>query len=180
MSGLLVKLRGRAAQAQRSAASFDHADMSSHLITFGVLILLLPSTSLAQAKTRAVVLPETSADQVKQLCSRPGPPKFSGPWKPTEADIQTMESHFMRIADLRTESGIVGVRIDHPDRNYRQYLGIMIENRKFIFINAFCDDKPPEDWLNRVVDICDGGCSWGVVYEVATGKFSHLEMNGVA
>src|SRR5258705_5909881 len=120
--------------------------MSSHsLITFGVLILLLPSTSLGQAKTRAVVLPETSADQVKQLCSRPGPPKFGGTWKSVEADIQTMESHLSRIADLRTESGIVGVRIDHPDRYYRPYLGIIIENRKFIFINAFCDDKPPED-----------------------------------
>jgi len=91
-----------------------------------------------------------------------------------------MESHLSRIAGLRTESGIIGVQIEHPDRYYRQYLGIIIENRKFVFINAFCDDKPTEDWTDRIVDVCDGGCSWGVVYDVETGKFSHLEMNGVA
>lgn len=90
-----------------------------------------------------------------------------------------MESRLSRISRLRTESGIVGVRIENPGRYHRQYLGIVIENRKFIFINAFCDDKPPEYWRETIVDVCDGGCSWGVVYDVATGEFSHLEMNGV-
>ena len=90
-----------------------------------------------------------------------------------------MESRLSRIADLRTESGIIGVRIKHADRYSRQYVGVIIENRKFIFINAFCDDSPPTYWRERVVDVCDGGCSWGVVYDVETGKFSHLEMNGI-
>ena len=49
-----------------------------------------------------------------------------------------------------------------------------------LFINAFCDDTPPEFWREVLIDTCDGGCSWGVVYNVATGKFSYLEMNGVA
>jgi hypothetical protein len=149
-------------------------------ITLLVLILLLPSSLSGQNKSRAIVLPETAADQVRQLCSRPGPPKFSGTWKPSEADIQKMESHLSRISGLRTESGIVDVQIEHPDRYYRQYLGIIIKNRKFVFINAFCDDKPPEGWRERVVDVCDGGCSWGVVYDIKSRKFSHLEMNGVA
>ena len=91
-----------------------------------------------------------------------------------------MESRLSRIARLRTRSGIIGVRIKHPERYYRQYLGIISKNRKFIFINALCDDKPPDSWRERLSDVCDGGCSWGVVYDVATGKFSHLEMNGVA
>ena len=72
------------------------------------------------------------------------------------------------------------MQIEHPDRYYRQYLGINIDDHKFIFINAFCDDKPPETWSESLIDVCDGGCSWGVVYDVATGQFSHLEMNGVA
>jgi hypothetical protein len=148
-------------------------------LTFVVLILLLPASMMGQTKSRAVVLPETAADQVIQLCSRPGPPKFSGAWKPTEADIQKMEAHLSRIAGLRTESGVVGVQIEHPDRYYRQYVGIIIENRKFVFINAFCNDKPTEDWGERIIDYCDGGCSWGVVYDIGTGKFYPLEMNGV-
>jgi hypothetical protein len=88
-----------------------------------------------------------------------------------------MESHLSRIAGLRTESGIIGVRIEYPDRYYRQYLGIIVKNRKFIYINAFCDDPPPDYWQECVVDVCDGGCHWGVVYDITTGKFSQLEMN---
>ena len=154
--------------------------MKTHFsIGFTSLVLLLCSTLLGQTKTRFVVLPESAADQVKQLCSRPGPPSFDGVWKPTEADIRAMESRLSRIADLRTESGIIDVRIKHADRYSRQYVGVIIENRKFIFINAFCDDSPPTYWRERVVDVCDGGCSWGVVYDVETGKFSHLEMNGI-
>ena len=91
-----------------------------------------------------------------------------------------MESRLTRVSRLRTRSGILGVRIKHADRYYRQYLGIIIKNRKFIFINAFCDDTPPEFWQQTLIDTCDGGCSWGVVYDVATRNFSHLEMNGVA
>jgi len=91
-----------------------------------------------------------------------------------------MESRLSRISRLRTRSGIVGTRIGHPNRYYRQYLGIIIKNRKFIYINGLCEDKPPESWREMLNDVCDGGCNWGVVYDVATGKFSHLEMNGVA
>ena len=143
------------------------------------VMLMTASISVAQAKIRWAILPETEADHAKELCSRPGPPKFQGTWKPTDSDIQTMESRLSRISRLRTQSGIVGVQIDHPENYYRQYLGITIDEHKFIFINAFCDDKPPDSWREMLVDICDGGCSWGVVYDLATGNFSHLEMNGV-
>ena len=61
-----------------------------------------------------------------------------------------MESRLARISRLRSHSGIVGVQIKHPNRYYRQYLGIVINNRKFIFINAFCDETPPEFWREKV------------------------------
>src|SRR5215510_893772 len=141
-------------------------------ISASVLILLAVLLSVAQTNTRSTLLPETEADRATQLCSRPGPPKFQGTWKPTDNDIQSMESRLSRISRLRTQSGIAGVKIQHPDRYYRQYLGIMIDGRKFVFINAFCDDKPPETWRELLVDVCDGGCSWGVVYDVAKGEFS--------
>ena len=150
-----------------------------YLVSAATLILVSASISVGQKNKRWTLLPESVADQAKQLCSRPGPPKFSGTWKPTEKDIQAMESRFAGISRLRTRSGILGVRIKHPARYYRQYLGIIINDRKFIFINAFCDDTPPEFWREVIINTCDGGCSWGVVYNVATSKFSYLEMNGV-
>src|SRR5256885_2552112 len=171
-----VRLAG---QFGRSAASHYNENMwTQNLITFACLFFLFPSISLAQKKARSVVLPESTADQVKQLCSRPGPPKFDGAWTPTDADIRSMENRLMRISRLRSKSGMRCVRIEHPDRHYRQYIGIIINKRKFIFINAFCDDTPPANWQEIVIDICDGGCSWGVIYDIVTGKFSDLEMNG--
>jgi hypothetical protein len=135
---------------------------------------------MGQTQPRGTLLPESEAEHLKQICSRPGPPEFQGTWKPTASDIQTMESRLSRILRLRTRSGIIGTRIEHPDRYYRQYFGIIINKRKVIYINALCEDKPPESWRDMFQDVCDGGCNWGVVYDVATGKFSHLEMNGVA
>ena len=154
--------------------------MRTSYLSIFFLVLLWGSFPILQKKSRSVVLPEGTAEQAKQLCSRPGPPKFDGTWKPTESDVQRMESHLSRISRLRSKSGIEGAHIENPERYYRQYIGIVVENRKLIFINAFCDDKPPESWREMLVDVCDGGCSWGVVYDIVTAEFSHFEMNGVA
>jgi len=91
-----------------------------------------------------------------------------------------MESRFTRISRLRSKSGIMHARVEHPARYYRQYVGIIVGKRKLIYVNAFCDDKPPSYWRERAVNVCDGGCSWGVVYDIVTGEFSELELNGVA
>jgi hypothetical protein len=151
-----------------------------YLSSISCFTLLLCSIAIAQTQPRWVLLPESEAERIKQLCSRPGPPEFQGTWKPTDSDIQTVESRLSRVSRLRARSGITGTQIGHPNRYYRQYLGIIIKNRKFIYINALCEDKPPDSWRETLDDVCDGGCNWGVVYDVATGKFSHLEMNGVA
>lgn len=144
------------------------------------LVLAFAAILHGQKRNRSVVLPESAAQQIAQPCSRPGPPKFDGTWKPTDADIHAMESRLTRVSRLRSKSGVIGARIEHPDRYYRQYVGIIVGKRKLIYINAFCDDEPPSYWQERPVNVCDGGCSWGVVYDIVTGEFSHLELNGVA
>ena len=132
-----------------------------NLITFACLVLVFLPVSPVQKKGRSAVLPESAADQIKRLCSRPGPPSFEGTWVPKDDDIRLMEKRLNRISRLRSRSGMLGVRIEHPDRYHRQYIGIIVDKRKYIFINAFCDDKPPSQWQEFVIDVCDGGCSWG-------------------
>jgi len=155
-------------------------NMSYHyLILTGCLVLAMTSVLEGHDKNRSALLPESAAQQITQLCSRPGPPKFDGTWKPTEDDINKMESQLSRVSRLRSKSGIEGMHIERPERYYRQYVGIIVTKRKLIYINAFCDDKPPSYWQERIVDVCDGGCSWGVVYDIEHGKFSDLELNGI-
>jgi hypothetical protein len=91
-----------------------------------------------------------------------------------------METQLSRISRLRSKFGVIGAHIERPERYYRQYVGIVVAKRKLIYINAFCDDNPLPIWRERIVDVCDGGCSWGVVYDVEKETFSDLKMNGDA
>src|SRR5437773_5106852 len=87
------------------------------------IVLMLPPTLSAQNKTRFTVLPESAAKDATRLCN--GPLRFDGTWKPKNADVKSIESHLRRVSDLRNASGR---RIEHPQRYYRQYLGIMVNN----------------------------------------------------
>ena len=90
-----------------------------------------------------------------------------------------MESRIDKIADLKSKGGMVGVRIKDPRQTYRQYVGILIGGQRYVYINGICQ-KPNSDWHDRLQDVCDGGCNWGVLYNVQTGSFSDLETNGIA
>lgn len=146
-----------------------------------VLITALLVTSFAQGQARAksVLLPSSEAQNVTKLCSRGGPAKVKGSWEPMKAELDALESRLPRIAKLRSIGGLDGIQIKHPNHYYRQYVAIIVEGRKLIYINGICQDEPPSNWHERLSDVCDGGCNWGVVYDPSTGQFSDLQTNGV-
>lgn len=92
---------------------------------------------------RSTVLPESAARLLAHPCSRSGPPRFEKTWRPTGADVQELESRLDRISLLRSTGLIRGRQIENPSRYYRQYVGIVIGDRKLIYLNAFCEK--PED-----------------------------------
>lgn len=144
-------------------------------------ILVMAIAIRAQDKDRSVVLPQKAANEIRHLCSRPGPPKFDSTWQITEADVKNMEANLSRITQLKSASGIRGMRLEHPEAFYRQYVGIVVGKRKLIYINAFCEKSAGVDWHTSLISVCDGGsCFWGAVYDPATGEFSDLQMNGMA
>jgi hypothetical protein len=143
------------------------------LAALTVLPLLTAVLLYAQGGVRYVVLPPREARQVSELC-RAGP-KVDGAWQPSRVDTDTLESRLPLIAKLASTSGLVGIHIAQPERYYRQYLGIVVKDRKLIFVNAFLLDELPADWHERLVNYCDGGSTfWGVVYDPKTHQFSEL------
>ncbi len=65
-----------------------------------------------------------------------------------------------------------------------QYIGVVITQRRYIYINAFDafafggleKDKP--HWKTSPVMVCDGGWHyWGVLYNVENSKFEQLAFN---
>jgi hypothetical protein len=136
----------------------------------------VPATSQSHEPLFAL-LPES---EIAAYAERFAVPKANlQAWEPTVADINDLESNLPQISVL---SGTGTEHIDHPDSYFRQYLAVVVNGKKSIFVNALCTNKDHlTDWRKRLVFVHDGGkCFWHVTYDPATQKFTDLEINGVA
>ena len=88
----------------------------------------------------------------------------------------------MQVAELKIRGWeATNIRIDHPDKYFRQYVGVRHRGKRQIYINAFCDDRPPSDWRTRFYVVIDGAtCDWHAFYDPGTKTFSDLTINGRA
>lgn len=118
---------------------------------------------------RSAVLLEFAPESMISPCSRTGPPPIDAYWTPGEIQIDVMESYFDRLLRLKSsDCCFQGVRISSLAEHDLHYVAVVSGGRQLILIAT------TGDW-------CDGGPgAWGVVYDVATGEFSDLHMNGVA
>jgi hypothetical protein len=139
--------------------------------TFSVafLLLFLVPSSPGQQGQRSVLLPGSEAAQLGR----------AGSWQPTQADLDGLEANLSHISDLKAKGWKPAKRIDHPERYFRQYLGLLNAGKRMIFVNAFCNAQSSFDWRSRLLLVMDGGsCYWHVTYDPAAKKFSGLEING--
>jgi hypothetical protein len=146
-------------------------------IFLGLLVL----TGVAQTPQgqRYVVLSSNSESKF--------PPRLAwdqgsyGSWKPSSEDIQSVEISLYRISEMNIAGWPPQVRIEHPERYFRQYVGVSNRGERRIYINAFCDDPPPSDWRKRLHVVIDGAtCYWQALYDPATKTFSNLTINARA
>jgi hypothetical protein len=103
-------------------------------------------------------------------------------WTPSQADIEAVEERIPQISGLKIrfyES--TPLRIENPERYFRQYVGVTHNGKRQIYINAFCDDPPPSDWRSRLYVVIDGATGyWHVFYDPDTKTFSDLTINARA
>lgn len=139
------------------------------------------ATTMKVLPGHSVVLPETAATGVAHQCSRPGPPKFEATWTPSSDIVREMEERIDDIRSLRAGCCIRGTRITNLESYYFQYAGIVVNDRKLIYVNAFWGSPDSEAWLTQPVMYCDGGSgSWGVLYDPERRVFFELHVNGIA
>ena len=93
--------------------------------------------------------------------------KNSGPWQPGKSDIAQLEASLGQVSSLKAKNWPMDdpAGIVNPANYYRQYVGVRRNNKKLIYVNAFCqetaDGYPPPDWRQHLVQIQDGGtCVW--------------------
>jgi hypothetical protein len=153
------------------------ASCAAHLNALALLFLLAPLV-YGQNNKHFALLPKSQTTAISQLCSRSGP-KIEGSWKPTKDDIDGLESSLSLISKLKSEGDKSDVHIKTPSSYYRQYLGVLVDGRRLIYLNAFAPSLLRSDWRDRLVDICDGGTiAWGVLYDPEKREFSRLTANG--
>lgn len=150
-------------------------------VLFGTLSLtLLLSLSAKSQRPKSTVLPSSETKKVTNQCSRPSPEKYSDTWQPSASVIKEMESLFDQIKKLKVEECCLrGAQIEDPESFYMQYVGIVVNNKRLIYINALPALTPDEGWKENAVIICDGGTAWGVVYDPESKKFFDLAINGI-
>ncbi|CEM58581.1 hypothetical protein [Xanthomonas campestris] len=123
-----------------------------------------------------VITRQTIAEQVLDTCSRDSPARqpgrITGYWAPTHQQIELLESR----QDALTPT------IAEPRDFDRQYVGVVVDGRELIYINAFkLPDSPSLKPATTAVGACDGGAAfWGALYDPQTGAFSEIAINGGA
>ena len=152
--------------------------LARHIVLVS-LSLVLAVTLLACSKSNDYVIlsPKELKPTVLTLCSREKI-LYQSAWQPSKEDILRLEKNLISLSDLESDvccnqGKIVGSPFDY----YRQYIGLVIDSQKYIYINA--SSKEHSKLHKDFGWACDGGkLFWGVFYNPAENKFSHLEFNG--
>jgi hypothetical protein len=100
-------------------------------------------------------------------------------WNPRLPDIGDLEIKLSGISALKIRGyESTNLRIEHPEKYFRQYIGVRHRGKHQIYINAFIDDPPPSNWQRTFYVVIDGGMGcWHAFYDPKTKTFSELTIN---
>jgi hypothetical protein len=102
-------------------------------------------------------------------------------WTPKKSDVLEAEEKltpFLQSAlkDPEERESI----LKHFKSYKRQYVGRVIQGKKEIFINFFCDSYHAPEWTSRPVLVLDGGaCFFQVHFSMEKKTFFDLQVNGM-
>jgi hypothetical protein len=129
------------------------------------------------------VIKDSLGKELTRQCSRPSPQDVEGCFKLSESDKKTLHHNFKKVYGLSPkQDAFKHLTIENLDEYMYQYVGVIIKNEKYIYINAFPEEiilKTNHDWKRIPLTGCDGGPHfWGVLFHIGKEKFTELAMNG--
>jgi hypothetical protein len=161
---------------------FEMRAIARQILLLATLLIALSSTAQSNAiKPRfSVVFDITHGNELLKQCTRSTPQNINGFWTLAKNDVDSLEKNFYKL------SGYIFCVINSKELEYFafQYLGITINNKRFIYINAF-----PTYYINDLIrskkyhriypaTVCDGDSSfWGVLYNREENNFGNLKFN---
>ncbi len=130
-------------------------------------------TAVKTGQSWVVTRPVVAA-QVLDTCSRssPGrePGRVTGYWAPSRQQVEQLEAQLPSLE----------AQVPKAANFDRQYVGIEMDGRQLIYLNAFhLPDDADIDPARDAIRVCDGGAQfWGAVFDPASGSFSDVQFNG--
>lgn len=128
------------------------------------------------------------AQQMLNQCSRAAPEEGENTWQPTAADVREFEAQLS--AELPHQLSKVGWLLasekekldEFPVGFWREYVGIVRQNRRYIYGNFGPVPDAPAPWsasMEGPTDICDGGpVYFGAEYDTGSKTITHWAFNG--
>ena len=104
-------------------------------------------------------------------------------WTPSEDDILELEnglsSYLQQVNSDRFDQQKTQIW-ERLDEYSRQYIGLLLDGKKIIYANYFCDSVEM-DWTKDFIFVLDGGdCFFQFKYKVDSAEFFDLQVNGNA
>lgn len=135
----------------------------------------------------STVLASENGDKMMNQCSRSVPENIDKYFDLTKENIELLESNFRKILAIKsTGCCFNGWEVENLENYGFQYIGVEINNRKYIYLNAFIIDGDDDftnwykNWKVAPIVMCDGGDGfWGVLFDLETQNFSQLSINGI-
>lgn len=119
----------------------------------------------------STIILSNKGQKLLNQCSRPTPEKIESFFDLTTIDVQKLENCFKRILDLKSKGCCMpGKKITKLKDYIFQYTGLVINGKKYIYINAAEIEKNDlttfyNDWKTEPIVVCDGGESfWGILH----------------
>ena len=110
--------------------------------------------------------------------------KVQGYFTPSKEDVLVAESRIIDYIEDHTPQALGSLYspdVDQKLANYkRQYVGVILDGRKKIWMNFFCYTLNTDWKHNPYVVFGGGGCYFNVLYDIEKKEFSHLTINGLS
>jgi hypothetical protein len=153
-----------------------------HKILFGIIVFSsLAGCTTAPSTDTWAVIPEGRAKEMSIGTWLSADSEVEGYWTPTEEDVLLLEQKLPAFLQENSASFRRQPPVWEELSSYkRQYAGVVLNEKKIIYGNFFCTNTGI-DWKKDWVFVLDGGdCFFQLQFEIASGNFSGLMVNGDA
>jgi len=144
----------------------------------------------ADVAARSVVFSNNAAHALVRQCSRRVPTSVADGWVPDHDALGRLERGLMPALQAALDHVTApGQRALRATDYYRQYGGLVVGQRRIIYINGFHraylsltlsgdTRERATEWRTRAVNVCDGGLMFfGAEYDPSAGQFEAVTFN---